>query len=591
MASVQSERGRPVHALEYEIAFTSFAPLNTDLFIAAADGSQPRPLVPHPGLDYDASFSSDARWVVFTSTRAGSADIYRVQVDGSRLEHLTNDPAFDAQGALSPDGSQLAFVSSRSGQADIWLLTLATGTLRNLTHSPAGDFRPSWSPDGRWIAFSSDRDSKRPRFAFSTLHSTEIYVMRADGSAVRRVTQQDAVAGSPAWSADGKQLVYYEAEIAELQKIRSPLRTRGTTQIVSLDLASNERKVLTSGPGEKWSPRWLSDGRLAYASGGPEGGVELGSGGPGARGQVQGPSWSADGRWLVFHRELEDRWPPLRAWPSRDSSFQLLRSGIFPSFSPSGDRLVVNDERAAIVRNSILLMNSDGTQRSILFSNPEQSAVGPAWSPLGDRIALSVGRFFAAVQGPVTADLAVINADGSGLEILTDGSGNSGFPSWSQDGRRLVYRAGSKEKSGLLILDLASRTSSVLTSGPSHDSLPAWSPQGDRIAFMSDRDGDYEIYSIALDGSDLKRLTSSPGNDAHPAWSPDGKWLSFISARGGFKDESALHPHNPQPYGDLYVMRANGSDVRILTDDQFDDGTPTWRPSPRRTSPGARSKR
>ena len=58
------------------------------------------------------------------------------------------------------------------------------------------------------------------------------------------------------------------------------------------------------------------------------------------------------------------------------------------------------------------------------------------------------------------------------------------------------------------------------------------------------------------------------GNDAHNTWSPNGKWIVFTSARGGFKDESALHPYNPQPYGDIYVMRADGSDVRRLTDNQ-----------------------
>jgi TolB protein len=58
------------------------APLNTDLFIAAGDGSGARPFLAHPDLDSNASFSPDGRSIVFTSTRNGSADIYRVDVDG-----------------------------------------------------------------------------------------------------------------------------------------------------------------------------------------------------------------------------------------------------------------------------------------------------------------------------------------------------------------------------------------------------------------------------------------------------------------------------------------------------------------------------
>ena len=125
-AGAQSNKSRGAPGPDYAIAFASFAPLNTDIFIAAADGSDAKPFLAHPDLDYNASFSPDGRWIVFTSTRNGSADIYRVRPDGAELRRLTDDPAFDDQGALSPDGRSLAFVSSRSGQADIWILELAT---------------------------------------------------------------------------------------------------------------------------------------------------------------------------------------------------------------------------------------------------------------------------------------------------------------------------------------------------------------------------------------------------------------------------------------------------------------------------------
>lgn len=80
------------------------------------------------------------------------------------------------------------------------------------------------------------------------------------------------------------------------------------------------------------------------------------------------------------------------------------------------------------------------------------------------------------------------------------------------------------------------------------------------------------------DGGDLKRLTRSPGNDAHCAWSSDGKWIAFASARGGFRDEALLHPHNTQPDGEIYVMRADGSDARRLTENQFEEATLAWKP-------------
>ena len=137
------------------------------LFIAAADGSDERPLVAPADVDYDATWAPDGASIVFTSERNGSADLYRVKPDGSGLERLTDNPAYDDQAAFSPDGRQLVFVSTRGGgTADLWTMDLQTRRARALTSGPGGDFRPSWSPDGQWIAFSSDRVEQpavRPR--------------------------------------------------------------------------------------------------------------------------------------------------------------------------------------------------------------------------------------------------------------------------------------------------------------------------------------------------------------------------------------------------------------------------------------------
>jgi Tol biopolymer transport system component len=176
------------------------------------------------------------------------------------------------------------------------------------------------------------------------------------------------------------------------------------------------------------------------------------------------------------------------------------------------------------------------------------------------------------------ADIAVVASDGTKPHLLTDGSANYGFPSWSPDGRRIVYRGSTEGKSTLFVMDSETREAKPLKTGAEKENFPAWSPSGDIIAFTSYRDGDYDIYTIRSDGTELKRLTNSPGNDAHCSWSSDGKWIAFASARGGFKDEAMLHPYNPQPYGDLYVMRADGTDVRKLTDNQYEEATPTWRP-------------
>jgi TolB protein len=273
---------------------------------------------------------------------------------------------------------------------------------------------------------------------------------------------------------------------------------------------------------------------------------------------------------------MEVEWSFTGMWKIT-SHFQLFRTGIFPSFSPDGKHLICNDKTAGILHNSILVMNSDGTEPKVLFTHPEKSALAPVWSLQGDKIAFAFGGFFQTVKGKATADIAVMDSQGKGLVILTDSSGNYGFPSWSPDGKKIVYRASSDSIKGLFIVDINTRKVKPLTIN-SQDNFPAWSPNGNVIAFTSKRDGDYEIYSIKPDGTDLRRLTNSPGNDAHCTWSPDGQWIAFSSGREGFKDESALHPLNPQPYGEICVIRADGSDFRMLTDNQYEEATPGWLP-------------
>ena len=118
----------------------------------------------------------------------------------------------------------------------------------------------------------------------------------------------------------------------------------------------------------------------------------------------------------------------------------------------------------------------------------------------------------------------------------------------------------------------------LLLAHPESDYNASFSPDGKWIFFTLERNGSADIYRVSKDGKNLERLTNAPGNGAHCSWSPDGKWIAFAGARGGFKDESVLHPLNPQPYGEIYVMRADGSDVRMLTDDQFEAATPAWIP-------------
>jgi Tol biopolymer transport system component len=170
----------------------------------------------------------------------------------------------------------------------------------------------------------------------------------------------------------------------------------------------------------------------------------------------------------------------------------------------------------------------------------------------------------------------MIAADGTGFRELTSGANNNGFPSLSPDGERVVYRTLGPEGQGLRIKNLGDGSIATLTT--EYDSFPLWSPASDEIMFTRKHRDDYDLFKINSDGTGLRQMTFSRGNDAHGVWSPDGQWFLFSSSRMGFKDE-ALYTDAPQPYTELFVVRRDGEDLRQLTDNQWEDGGPAWRPT------------
>ena len=562
-----------------------WSPTRSVLYIADADGSDPRKLLAGSQRDYNGSFSHDGEWVVFTSERFGSADIFRVRTDGLGLERLTDHPAFDDQAALSPDGGELAFVSTReSGSTDIHILDLASGKVRNLTDTPGGDFRPSWSPDGRMLAFSSDRGAGFPKAKgrWEHVHAAGVYVVGADGGGLRRISQQGRLGGSPKWSADGRRVVFYELDVGDTFRARWVPQQPGVhSRIVSVDVASGFRTEHAAGRGLKLSPQFLGSGRVGYLQkSGPKAALMFSSGEPGSEGDIGNPSWSPDGRRVVYQQgpiaTTAAPRAPGEVLAGSDPGYELVYASGFPAVSPDGRRLVVSertgrgrpDDRAALA-----VWNTDGTDPHRIF-RAEGSVLAPQWSFDGEWIVFGVGNYFLARTRP--AHLMMVRADGSGGRVLTTGEGNAGFPSFSPDGTEVVYRFWSDKAGGLRIVTLADGAVRTLTTG--YDNFPVWSPRGDRIVFSRLADDDFDIYTMRPDGSGVTRLTTSPGNDSHPAWSADGAHILFSSSRFGFKDEAPM-ADIPQPYGELFIMNADGSKQRALTDNRWEEGTPAWQPA------------
>ena len=365
------------------------------------------------------------------------------------------------------------------------------------------------------------------------------------------------------------------------------------SRIVSLDVETGARLEHASGAGLKLSPQFLEGDRVGYlVKAGANPGVAYTTAERGPGGDIRNPAWSHDGGLLVYDRGRAGAarvgYKLLEPLDSRNTRFELAHLGRLGAYSPDGRKLAIS-KPAESDDWVIVVMDADGTSRQTVFFEKGAAALAPRWSYDGQRIVFGVGGSFDTRN--TSSRIIIMQADGSNARVLATGAG-AGFPSLSPDGKCVVFRVWGKgaDERGLRILALESGAATRLT-GNDYDTFPGWSPKGDLIAFTSWRFGDFDIYTIRPDGTSLRQLTTTAGNDAHSSWSPDGRHLMFSSSRYGFKDEAPLFDDQPQPYGEVFVMRADGGDQRPLTDNQWEDGPGTWQPRRTALSPAARSPR
>ena len=220
----------------------------------------------------------------------------------------------------------------------------------------------------------------------------------------------------------------------------------------------------------------------------------------------------------------------------------------------------------------IYVMEADGGNPQNLTKNPNNDA-SPSWSPDGKRIAFVSDRDKKVKNFRPTFEIYVMDADGGNPQNLTNNGSHDQNPSWSPDGKRIVF---SSERDGhfigeagitseLYVMDDDGGNQQRLTNNRKNDLDPAWSPDGERVAFASDRKGDFEnfeIYVMDADGGNQQKLTNNRDYDWDPSWSPDSKRIAFMSDRNGSTD--------------IYVMEADGGNLQNLTNNRHGDGSPAW---------------
>jgi Tol biopolymer transport system component len=193
-----------------------------DIFTANPDGSNLKRLTTAPGYDAEATISNDGKKIVFTSLRSGDLDIYTMDADGSHVKQLTHELGYDGGPFFSPHGKWIVYRAHhpkteqeirdykellaqnqiRPTYLELWIMKADGTDKRQITNLGAASFAPSFFPDGKGIIFASNVGST------GGMGNFELYAVNTDGTNLERITYTEGFDGFPMFSPDGKKLVW-----------------------------------------------------------------------------------------------------------------------------------------------------------------------------------------------------------------------------------------------------------------------------------------------------------------------------------------------------------------------------------------------
>ncbi|MFJ2263833.1 amidohydrolase family protein [Streptomyces sp. NPDC087844] len=476
---------------------------------------------------------------------------------GGRAVPLTPAGLEPNRPVYAPDGGLVAFCAYRGGGFHLWTMRPDGSDLRRRTDGPFDDRGPVWSPDGTRIAFASERGGDPV-----TGCPYRIHVLDLRTGDIRRVTGLPAQTGpvqdgawedfDPTWSPDGERILFVRAKgVATANGVGLDARTvaavpaSGTGPVVVEHTDTTTAQLMT--------PSLSPDGRrLAYlrTTAAPNGSCALVVDGEPVT--VTGdlapvpPRWTAAGELLL----------------TIDGDFTLVRPQ-----KPTETDTIAFEARLSVDRPRYAVKEYDlGEGRT----RPVRGIHLPALSPDGRHIA------FAALNSLWLAG----SSGGSAPKRLRRAAATEYVlgPSWSRDGRALLYADDRDGLLGVYRLDPATGQESALaTGGRVH---PALSPDGTRLACL-DLTGRLVVRDLS---SATEKVLATPlgagGLPGRPSWSPDGRFLAFC-------DRNRLNLRFREGYNLVRIVdtttgkdRLHAVAPHVSIADRYDSG-PVWSPDGR----------
>ncbi len=448
--------------------------------------------------------SPDGREIVFDLL----GDLYLIPMEGGEARALTDEFAWNMQPRFSPNGRWIAFTSDRAGGDNIWIMDRDGSNLRQVTTE---SFRllngPVWSPDSEYIAARKHFTGTR------SLGAGEMWLYHRSGGNGVQITQRpndQKDVNEPAFSPDGRWLYYSQDVTPGATFEYNKDVNAGIYAIRRVELETGRTETVTGGPGGAIRPTPSPDGRhLAFVKR--------------VRFETQ-----------LFLRDLESG----REWPvytdlERDMQEIWAVHGVYPTFAWTPDsRALVFWARGKIHRLDV----SSGSLSEIPFRVTTTRRVADAVrfpvEPAPDSFDVRLLRW---VQVSPDGNRVLYSAmghlyirslpEGTPRRLTTQNSHFEYFPSWSRDGRSVVYVSWSDEELGAVrVVPVGGATEGRrVTRDPGHYLEPVFSPDGRHIVYRRVTgggmtsplwSGETGLYRIAAEGGDPFLLTRS-GSDPH----------------------------------------------------------------------------
>ena len=233
---------------------------------------------------------------------------------------------------------------------------------------------------------------------------------------------------------------------------------------------------------------------------------------------------------------------------------------FYPSLAPDGQSVFYSAFFETNNYEIYELKPGDGSVRRVTNSPVVETA--PELSPDGTTIVYS--RY-----NPNTQRYQIILAERNGANPGNIPGASGWDPTWSPDGRQILFASDAKGPVQLYAVGLDGRNMRTITSLPAIRGRSDWSPDGNSIVTYSGPAWNRELYIMNADGSNARQLTPSGGNSQGPSFSPDGKWVVFTAYFDHYGDDHGC---------ELYIIRIDGTDLRRLTNNDYCDYQPRWGP-------------